>query len=176
MLQWLKNLFSRKVVIGYVLESKDAKAPTIAYGNSACFDCYCTKDTIIPSGGPGKNFAFPPIDIQLAIPQGTWLEYRTRSNHGFKRELEVRLGVMDSGFGSLKKFNNGIGYEPKIYNWGSKDFLMEKGKACCQFAVFGKGANNFILKEMTPEEYEKNYLNAKWNKRGFKSYGSSDKK
>jgi dUTP pyrophosphatase len=72
---------------------KEAKVPSRAYEDAACWDVYsCVDVTIQPWHGK-------TIDIGLAmeLPKGWMAQIYTRSRHGFKG-LRVHLGIIDADY------------------------------------------------------------------------------
>lgn len=72
---------------------KDAKLPSRAYQEAACWDLYACEDVIL---GPWKG-ARINVGLAMEIPKGWMARIYTRSSHGFKG-LRVHLGIIDSDY------------------------------------------------------------------------------
>lgn len=71
----------------------DAKLPSRAYEDAACWDVYSCEDVIInPWGGRTIN-----IGLAMELPKNWMALIYTRSSHGFKG-LRVHLGVIDADY------------------------------------------------------------------------------
>lgn len=98
-----------------------------------------------------------PVGLTLAdMTPGYWLRIEPRSGLGFKHSLQPHLGVIDNGYrGDL-----GV----KLYNFGSKDYVVEKGDKIAQLVVYQLNQPVF---EYTDDVSE--------TSRGDKGFGSSGK-
>ena len=98
-----------------------------------------------------------PVGLTLAdMTPGYWLRIEPRSGLGFKHSLQPHLGVIDNGYrGDL-----GV----KLYNFGSKDYVVEKGDKIAQLVVYQLNQPVF---EFTDDVSE--------TSRGDKGFGSSGK-
>lgn len=145
--------------IGIFLEDKRAKMPKVAYkGTSACFDLICIEDTIIPARGS----AIVPNGLRIAVPNGYYLEFATRSGMGIKQNLRVHPGIIDSGYsGELSV---------KVFNLSDKEEIIKADKGCVQVKVVK--IPEYRLRQITKEEFEEYQKNSI---RGNNGFGSSDK-
>jgi dUTP pyrophosphatase len=132
----------------------------VAYeGTSACFDLKAIEDTVIPAGGS----AMVEVGLKIAIPEGWYLEFATRSGMGIGKNLRVHPGIIDHGYtGPL-----GV----KVFNLGDKDVTIEKGKGCVQVKTHKIPViQMFDMNEADWKQYEDCSV------RGENGFGSSDKK
>lgn len=71
----------------------DAKLPTRAYEDAACWDLYACEETqILPWQGKPIN-----VGLAMQLPKGWMAKIYTRSSHGFKG-LRVHLGIIDCDY------------------------------------------------------------------------------
>ena len=98
-----------------------------------------------------------PVGLTLAdMTPGYWLRIEPRSGLGFKHSLQPHLGVIDNGYrGDL-----GV----KLYNFGSRDYVVEPGDKIAQLVVYQLNQPVF---EFTDDVSE--------TSRGDKGFGSSGK-
>lgn len=128
---------------------RDARLPTKAYEDAACWDLYACEDTIImPWEGRPIN-----VGIAIELPRGWVGKIYTRSSHGFQG-MRVHLGIIDADYrGHIGPFM--VNHTPKL-----KTF--KKGERVAQ--IYFEPVSRVKLVQATK-------LNA--TVRGMKGYGSS---
>lgn len=138
---------------------QNAVTPQVAYNNtSAAFDITCIKTTTIPARGS----AVVPNGLNLTIDQEDkyYMYLQLRSSIGFKREMVLHSGVVDSGYtGDL-----GI----KLYNLGDEDVIINEGERYAQVLVIPRP--EYKIQVLNDEEFED--LKAR-QLRGSSGFGSS---
>ena len=144
--------------IEFLKTHEDAILPRKNHPNmqtgDAGFDLFATKEVKIEAFGS----ATVPVGLTLAnIDPGYWFRIEPRSGLGFNKNLQPHLGVIDNGYrGDLAV---------KIYNFGTMDQVIEKGKGVAQFVVYKMAE---VEVSWTDEVSEA--------ERGEKGFGSSDEK
>ena len=133
----------------------DAKLPTKAHLDDTGWDVYCTETISIE---PGESKVVP-IGLQLAhITPGFWILVMCRSGLGFKHNLTVHNGVIDSGYrGSLDILVRNLDK--------TRTFFCNKGDRVAQLVVFQNYISGVDWSTETSE-----------TSRGDKGFGSSGNK
>jgi dUTP pyrophosphatase len=94
--QQIKDKLNQLVESAFKIEVKveeDGTMPTKAHHDDAGFDLYASHDFKVYPGEVVKH----PLNIRLALPQGTWAEITSKSGLGSKGLL-VYAGVIDAGY------------------------------------------------------------------------------
>lgn len=142
-------------------EDPKAVIPQVAYNNtSAAFDITCIEDTIIPA----RKSAVVPNGLNLTIDDRDkyFMYIQLRSSLGFKKELTLHPGIVDSGYtGNLSI---------KLYNLGDEDIIIKEGDRYAQILVLPVPYYN--IEELNDKEFE--VLKIK-QQRGDGGFGSSGK-
>jgi len=130
---------------------KDAKVPTRAYKDAACWDLYtCEEVTILPWQGRPIN-----IGLAMELPKGWVAKIYTGSSHGFTG-LRVHLGIIDADYrGPISPF---------MLNQTPMPYTFKKGERIAQ-----------IFFEPVPRICVKKSHRLSKTIRGEKGYGSSGK-
>jgi dUTP pyrophosphatase len=127
-----------------------AKLPTRAYELDACFDLYSDHDVLVEN----RPIAVK-MGIKIAIPVGYEGVVRSRSSSFAKKNLNIYVGTIDSGYrGEVMCFVNTI--EPETW------YEVKKGEAICQIALRKVPAFTVLEVVDLPE-----------SERGEKGWGSS---
>lgn len=130
---------------------KDAKLPTRAYKDAACWDLYsCENVTLPPWQGRTIN-----IGLAIELPKRWMARIYTRSSHGFKG-LRIHLGIIDAD-----------------YRGAISPFMLNQTTAVVHFRKGERVAQMYIA----PVPRTKMKLVKKLSKtlRGERGYGSSGK-
>jgi dUTP pyrophosphatase len=116
--------FQYMPVLKFVKNHPDAKLPTKNHETDAGWDVYSVEDKILKA----KSATQVSIGIRFAdIPQGYWIEPRSRSGLMFKHGIRVFNGTIDSGFIG----NAGI----LLINESDIDYEVKKGDRIAQLAI-----------------------------------------
>ena len=102
-----------------------AKLPTKNHESDTGYDVYSVEDKIVPARGSAV------VDVGLkfaSIPDGYWVEPRSRSGLWFKHKVRVFNGTIDSGY----RGDAGI----SLVNESDTDYLVKQGDRIAQFAIF----------------------------------------
>ena len=129
-----------------------AKLPTKNHESDTGYDVYSVEDAVVPARGS----VVIPVGLKFAyIPEGYWVEPRSRSGLWFKHKVRVFNGTIDSGY----RGDAGI----SLVNESDTDYLVKQGDRIAQFAIF--------MNIHMPVEWGK----ASDTERGSKGFGSSGK-
>ena len=85
---------SNPIVIKFKALHPSAKAPEKAYETDAGFDLFSVKTFKIN----GNFMGLIPTGIALDIPEGYYAQIRDRSGLALAKTLQVKAGVIDSGY------------------------------------------------------------------------------
>ena len=129
------------------------RMPEFAHpGEDACFDVF-----------PLEHFEIPPhaswivkLGFATAFPIGWEALIRTRSSQGFKNDIRLHPGTIDSGFRAE--------WSVKVYNNSDRFYSVDPKIAVAQVAVREVPIVYFLSVEELPESH-----------RGMGGSGSSDK-
>lgn len=103
--------------------STSAKMPTRAYLGDAGLDLACVGEHDIHPGA----FKWLPTGVACAVPEGYWGMLCGRSSAWSKWTLDIRLGVIDSGYrGELM-----VG----VHNRGDKTRIIQPGTRLAQYII-----------------------------------------
>lgn len=138
--------------------NKDARIPTVVYpGEDLGYDIYSCENVLIPS----KGFAYVSTGIKISFPEGFGAIVSNRSSNGYKKNMLVYPGVIDSGYtGELKV---------KVYNMGNIPYKINKGDKFAQI-VIQQSYTNFEINEIDEEFFNKTDIGLRKSK-GFGSSG-----
>ena len=147
------------IVCNFKKETETATLPTKHTVESAGIDFYSDTEIVIESGGSGVvslGVSWNPYCFEKVPSFNISLIIQSRSGLAFKKNIEAsNAGVIDQDYkGSVIKC--------KLYNNGSKPFIVGIGDKICQ------GVLHF-----TPKVIDVNVLDTERNGQGF---GSSDAK
>ena len=102
-----------------------AKLPTKNHESDTGYDVYSVEDVVIPA----RSSAVVGVGLKFAyIPEGYWVEPRSRSGLWFKHKVRVFNGTIDSGY----RGDAGI----SLINESDTDYLVKQGDRIAQFAIF----------------------------------------
>jgi len=110
----------------------NATIPTFAHDTDAAFDLYSPINTTILPGGQ----AMIPLGIKIKIPQGFYVDFRSRSGLSFKYRISHRAGLID------EDYTRELGLI--LVNEDNKPFPIMKGDRIAQ-AVLCKKHNVVII-------------------------------
>ena len=145
-------LFLENVVVVKLCASTTevSKIPLKAYTDSAGYDLFADETVEVLS----NSRAVVSTGLKMKIPKGYFGQISPRSGLAFKDGIVAFNGTIDSGY-------LGIVYV-LLFNFSSKDFLVEKGNRIAQM-IFKKCENvSFSLEYLTFD-----------SERGVKGFGSS---
>jgi deoxyuridine 5'-triphosphate nucleotidohydrolase len=127
-----------------------AKLPTKNHESDTGYDVYSVEDTVVPARGS----VVVPVGLKFAyIPEGYWVEPRSRSGLWFKHKVRVFNGTIDSGY----RGDAGI----SLINESDIDYQVKQGDRIAQLAIF--------MNINMPVEWGK----AEVTERGEKGFGAS---
>lgn len=107
----------------------EAKLPSRAHDDDACFDLFLIEDAQISS--TPKAFH---TGIKLITPRGYKVIFKEKSGKALKG-LQVHGGVIDSGYtGELMVIASRHAQDP-FFPVTSSPLVLKKGEAICQFSV-----------------------------------------
>ena len=145
-------LFLENVVVVKLCASTTevSKIPLKAYTDSAGYDLFADETVEVLS----NSRAVVSTGLKMKIPKGYFGQISPRSGLAFKDGIVAFNGTIDSGY-------LGIVYV-LLFNFSSKDFLVEKGNRIAQM----------IFKKCENVSFSLEYLSFD-SERGVKGFGSS---
>ena len=147
-------LFLENVVVKLFASSTDvSKIPLKAYNNSAGYDLFSDETVKVLS----NSRALISTDLQMDIPKGYYAQIVPRSGLALKNGVVAFNGTIDSGYlGVICVL---------LFNFSSKDYLVEKGNRIAQ--IIFKKCEEVSFSLGTLEYFDCN------TERGVKGFGSS---
>ena len=132
----------------------DAVLSKQAHDTDSGYDLTAVEERIIPA----KGFCVVPIGLTVAfITPDYWFRIEARGGLGFKHHLFPHFGIVDNGY----RGDCGI----KLYNFGDKDYKINKGDRIAQLVVYPLiKVNTQFVEDINETE------------RGSNAFGSSDRR
>lgn len=117
--------------LGYKKLTPEAKAPAFQSDGAACFDVAC-----IDGGTPQHSRArVYRTGLAFDIPDGYYLEFNSRSGHGFKGDLRLAnsTGIVDSDYTGevmVKLTYDGPNYAKPEWPWAGERIAQARLVRC----------------------------------------------
>ena len=135
---------------------KDAKMPTKATKDSACWDVYSVEDTSVKFG----EITIVDLGFRVQIPKGYEIVVRPRSGLAFKHGITIinSPGTIDSDYrGEMKVALTSLNHDHniKVYRVGVADnlFYIKKGDRIAQIGL--RPVPDFLFIEGKVDETER---------------------
>eukprot|EP00968_Pinguiococcus_pyrenoidosus_P012587 scaffold1110_cov254-Pinguiococcus_pyrenoidosus.AAC.2 len=109
--------------IAIKLASEDAIVPTRGSPESAGYDLYAARATVIPAGGKG----IVETDLSIACPPSTYARIAPRSGLAVKKFIDTGAGVVDADYRGL------VGVV--LFNFSQEDFEVSRGDRVAQLVL-----------------------------------------